>query len=421
MPVLIQRIADLIVRHLREELNSQEDAELQRWVGASVENRNLFERLTHEKLLQEELIEFHESRKDVWKKIDESISAKPVIMRSRKSRNYLAAASVVVLIAAGIFLWIQYQGNKSVIAKTPGPDQQIIQDVAPGGDRAVLTLSDGSIISLDSAQNGMLARQGNFSIVKAENGKIVYDGQQPAFTNDNSSLTYNTVRTPKGGQYHITLPDGSNVWLNAASSIRYPTSFKSHERRVEITGEVYFEISPLLTSPSGGGGKSKIPFIVTTISASGKTSEIEVLGTHFNVNAYADEMSINTTLLEGSVRITTISQSEGQPGKRSFILKPGQQSQVSKEDKIFVVNEINTEDVVAWKNGMFQFGSVDIETIMRQVTRWYNIDVEYRGAKPVDKFRGAINRNVNLSELLKILELSEVHFKLEGRKLIVMP
>ena len=423
MPVLIQRIAALIIKHLRGELTSEENTELQEWIEASAENRDLFNRLSNEDTFKQDIIEFHESKLNTWNKIDTAISEVPVVtMKPNRRRNYLAAASVIVLLSAGAWLWFQYS-NKSFIAKTPGPnqDKNIVQDVAPGGDRAVLKLSDGSIIYLDSVQNGILAKQGNISIVKTGSGEIKYSESvagNPALAEqalESGLPNNNIVTTPKGGQYQITLPDGSKVWLNAASSIKYPTSFNSHERRVEITGEAYFEINPLPASPPAGGGgvKGKIPFIVKTITPSGKESEIEVLGTHFNVNAYDDEGSVKTTLLEGKVRVSL----DGQ----SSILKPGQQAQISNQNKIRITNGVNIEDVVAGKKGMFQFSSVDIETIMRQVARWYDITIEYPAGKPTDKFIGGISRNVNLSQLLKILELSEVHFKLEGKKLIVMP
>lgn len=428
MPILIQRIAALIVRRLQGDLTPAEESELQEWIQGSDENRELFARLTNDQTLQQELIEFYESKENVWNKIEAGISNTPVVpiqAKKRRNINILVAASIVLALSAGAFLWFQYS-EKPIIAKTPAPNQQnIIKDVAPGGDRAVLTLSDGSIIYLDSVQNGILAKQGNINVIKTSKGEIKYS--ELGNRNLESVVAYNTVTTPKGGQYQIALPDGSKVWLNAASSIKYPTSFNSHERRVVITGEAYFEIAHI-NSPKetdsrqrvGDGGASAIPFIVKTIAPSGKETEVEVLGTHFNVNAYTDESSVNTTLLEGSVRISIAGQSS--------ILKPGQQSQVGSENKIRVTNEVDLDDVVAWKNGMFQFTSVDIETIMRQVSRWYDIAVEYKGTIPAEKYRGGISRNVNLSQFLKILESSGVHYSIapgdaygKGRKLILMP
>jgi len=269
-------------------------------------------------------------------------------------------------------------------------------DFLPGKNTAILTLADGSTIVLDSAKNGALTSQGNTKVIKLNNGQLAYSSS--GATNE---VLYNTMSTPRGGQYKLVLSDGSKVWLNAASSIHYPTSFPGNERKVEITGEAYFEVAH----------DAKKPFKVSV-----NNMEVQVLGTHFNVNAYRDERTINTTLLEGSVKVTK--------GSSMSILKPGQQAiiqQAGDDKKITVENNIDVEAVIAWKNGYFSFTNADMTAVMRQISRWYDVDIVYEGKIPDRKFGGEISRNLNASQALKILQASKVHFRIEGKKIIVLP
>ena len=302
------------------------------------------------------------------------------------------AASVIGLLLISVFLLNDKIGKKET-AKAETNHQRFKNDVSPGGDKATLTLADGSTILLDEAQNGTIAQQGNSKIIKLD-GKLSYDP-----TNKNSrEIVYNTISTPKGGQYQLELPDGSQVWLNATSSIHFPTSFTGTERRIEITGEAYFEIAK----------NPNMPFIVTV-----SNSEVQVLGTHFNINAYNDEDNVKTTLLEGSVRFVN----DGSVN----ILKPGQQAQLTKEGTTKVVSDVNVDNVVAWKNGMFDFENASIETVMRQLSRWYDVEIEYKG-KTDDLFIAEMRRNIKLSDALKALELTgKVKFDIQDKKIIVMP
>jgi ferric-dicitrate binding protein FerR (iron transport regulator) len=280
-------------------------------------------------------------------------------------------------------------------------------DALPGGNKAMLTLNDGSVIVLDSAKNGMLGEQGNAQVLKKD-GMLEYKkgNAQKAIGNTQLSapVSYNTLSTPRGGQYQLVLPDGSKVWLNAASSIRFPTAFTGNEREVELTGEAYFEI----TSHQLQSGK-KMPFKVLVLSAGtdGLNAAIEVLGTHFNVNAYKDEETIRTTLLEGKVKVAL------RGVDKEAMLNPGEQAIMSMRT-IKTVHDIDTEEAVAWKNGLFFFDNVDIQTIMRQLSRWYKVSVVYNGKIPNRRFTGQVSRNANLSQVLKILELSKIHFTIEG-------
>jgi ferric-dicitrate binding protein FerR (iron transport regulator) len=211
-------------------------------------------------------------------------------------------------------------------------------------------------------------------------------------------------------EMELILPDGSKVWLNAASSIRYPTAFTANERKVEITGEVYFEIEPLAPK----GGKGKVPFIVKINTPSGVSGQVEVLGTHFNVNAYSDEPAMATTLLEGKVKVSSLVNGQ------SSILKPGEQAVLTHNSQLTIHNNVDMDLAVAWKNGLTAFKSADIKSIMRQVARWYNVEVVYEGTTPQRTFTGGVSRDAKLSELLHLLEVSKVHFRIEGNKVILM-
>jgi ferric-dicitrate binding protein FerR (iron transport regulator) len=328
------------------------------------------------------------------KAIHEKINAAPAKSKTPaiSLRKIAIAASFTGLILIATFLLINKTGTNEV-AKAQANEHRFKDDVSPGGDKAVLTLADGSNIVLDEAQNGTLAQQGNAKIIKLD-GKLSYD----LTNNDPKEVVYNTISTPKGGQYQLELPDGSRVWLNASSSIHFPTSFTEKERRVEITGEAYFEVAKNLVKP----------FIVGV-----NNSEVQVVGTHFNINSYNDEEDVKTTLLEGAVRFVN--------GATTSMLKPGQQSRLAKNGSIKVESDVDVEKVVAWKNGLFDFENAGIETVMRQLSRWYDVEVEYNG-KPDDLFIAEMHRNIKLSDALKALELTgKVRFDIEGKKIIVMP
>jgi len=302
------------------------------------------------------------------------------------------AASVIGLLLLSTFLLYNRNISKETV-NAEASEKRFRNDVLPGSDKATLTLADGSTVVLDDAKNGTLAQQGSSKVIKV-GGKLMYD---PA-NNNSKEIVYNTISTPNGGQYQLELPDGSLVWLNATSSIHFPTSFAGKERRVEITGEAYFEIAK----------NRDMPFVVSVNGA-----EVQVVGTHFNVNAYNDEDNVKTTLLEGSVKFVN-------DGNIS-ILKPGQQAQLTNERTTKVVSNVDVDEVIAWKNGMFDFENAGIETVMRQLSRWYDVEIEYQG-KTDDLFIAEMRRNIKLSDALKALELTgKVKFDIQGKKIIVMP
>lgn len=277
-------------------------------------------------------------------------------------------------------------------------------DIAPGNNKAILTLADGSKISLDDAATGFVASQGNTSITKTEDGQIVYKKNEQGLGSMSGRLaanTVNTIQTPKGGRYTISLPDGSKVWLNSASRLSYPTAFTGSERKVKLIGEAYFEIAK----------NKKVPFRVES-----NNQIVEVLGTHFNINSYENEAYIKTTLLEGSVRIILNS------AKSSFsdteLLKPGEQSLTNSLQSTIRVENTDTEKAVAWKNGYFKFKNTPIEEIMREIERWYDVELVYDGKMPADELTGFISNQVKISSVLNILEQSGgIKFTVKGRKI----
>ncbi|RFZ85283.1 FecR family protein [Mucilaginibacter terrenus] len=301
------------------------------------------------------------------------------------------AAMLIVCAGAAVFQQIKKRPAKQqVVARAKRP----AHDALPGGNKAVLTLANGQTIVLDDAQNGTLAKQGATIIKKAADGQLVYNAAAAAETSDARAM--NTIATPRGGQYQIILPDGSKVWLNAASSISFPAHFTGSSREVTITGEAYFEVT-----------KNKaMPFRVKTNEA-----KIEVLGTHFNVMAYDDENVMKTTLLEGAVNISS--------GNFSAALKPGQQAQIHRSGQNRVVDDVDVDDETAWKNGIFQFRDAGIDVILRQASRWYDVDVTYKGKVPQREFTGHLSRNVRASELLKMLKYTGVNVEIEGTTIIV--
>lgn len=306
-------------------------------------------------------------------------------------KRFIAAA--VLLIVAGTGVWLltgrmgQQQTSYQHIETPAGPD------ILPGTNGAILTLGNGRRIVLDSAGSGVLATEGGTEVVQGESG-VKYHGHETHI----QETIYNTVQTPRGRQFRLVLADGTAVWLNAASSIRFPTAFHGRERRVEISGEAYFEVAKQAGSS----------FVVAC-----RGMEVRVLGTHFNLQAYEDEATMETTLLEGSVKVAAAGQER--------MLKPGEQSLVSEGGEIKIQHEVNTDAIMAWKNGYFSFDQTNLYAVMRQLARWYDVEIEYEGRIPDRRFGGEISRNSKASEVLRILEESSVHFRIEDKKIIVMP
>ncbi len=400
------RIKYLLTQYATGKASEKEVNEFFRWIGKPENDEDLSRFLTT-------MLESTEPDKNYdkakWEGMIQQImissgnNTKTAKYKDRKVKTLkwfrtTAAVFVAVLLAISTYWFVSQQTGKTEIADI---SVRYKNDVSPGTNKAILTFGDRSTVLLDDVEEGLLKKQGNVEVIKLGNGKVSYKSntQAPA------QVMFNTIKTPKGGQYEVVLPDGSQVWLNATSSLKFPTSFTGKQREVTLIGEAYFEVAK----------NPQKPFIVHVAfpeSTQRNDAFIEVLGTHFNVMAYANEKTINTTLLEGSVQVAA---SNG----KSVKINPGEQAQLRPNNTIAVVPDDG--QATAWKDGFFLFKSVDIHTIMRQVSRWYDVDVTYEAQPTADKFTGSISRSANLSQLLQILELSEVHFKIEGRMLTVMP
>jgi transmembrane sensor len=312
-----------------------------------------------------------------------------LVERPRQNKRlwvrWVAAASVILIIATASFLYLNNKKSDQQLAEHTGAG------ILPGHDGAILTLADGQKILLDSLGNGRIAEQGKTTVL-VNNGQLVYD-----VAGENKEVLYNTMSTPKGRQYRLLLPDGTKVWLNAASSITYPAAFAGNERTVTIHGEAYFEVAK---------DKSR-PF---RVNVNGR-SEIEVLGTHFNVNAYDDEETIKTTLLEGSIRLTR--------NAERVTLKPAQQAVSSIHSPLTIDRSPDLDQVMAWKEGYFNFDNASIQSVMKQIARWYDVEVVYEGAVPTDRLLGELPMDARIEQVLQALQEIEVHFRIEGRKIIV--
>lgn len=302
-------------------------------------------------------------------------------VRRIRFRRWVAAAALIAAVATGALLVLR-PGPKPV---TP---PAAVADIQPGRQGAVLTLADGRTMVLDSLQQGLVATQHGTNLTLRE-GQLVYDAGGAA------TAGLNSMSVPRGRQFQLVLPDGTKVWLNSASTLRYPTAFTGSERKVSITGEAYFEVAK----------NAAMPFRVDVNG----TAAIEVLGTRFNVNAYTDEGSIRTTLLEGSVRVNG-----------AYVLKPGQQASITGKE-VKIAEQADLEQAVAWKNGLFNFTDAEMHQVMRQLERWYDIEVEFRGNVQPREFQGKMQRSLSLSQVLEGLSEMGVHFTIEGRKLIVQP
>jgi len=315
---------------------------------------------------------------------------------------WLRVAASVAGFLLLIWGWYRYQYRPDTKIAVTRQEQPAA--IIPGGNKAILTLGNGERINLTDVRDGELTRQAGIKIVKQSDGQLVYMlGASSPANPDNAAVVFNTLEVPRGGQYQVRLPDGTKVWLNSSSTLHYPPVFGKDERRVELSGEAYFEVAKKVDG-------LRVPFIVVT-----ENQEVEVLGTHFNVHAYPDEDKASTTLLEGSVKVKVRNTSY------TGLLRPGQQAQVHSLKPV-QIRQITNDDVIAWKNGYFAFEDADLHVIMDNLARWYDVDIVYKGMVTPQKFGGAFPRTATLSDLLKYLEAyGGIHFKIVGRKIIVSP
>lgn len=325
--------------------------------------------------------------------IKEQAGGKTLPEIHRRKRLYKwssVAAAAIIIFAMGT--WVFQHQNPSFQAENKQSNVKI--DLPPGREAATLTLADGSLIDLDSTQNGEVTTQGKTVICK-QGGQVAYI---PPAGKEKLPVLYNTITTSRGNLYQLVLSDSTRVWLNSASSLHYPAAFSGEARLVELTGEAYFEVAKNTT----------MPFLVRVNGI-----EVEVLGTHFNISAYADEDAVKTTLLEGSVKVRN--------GEGSVLIKPGEQAAIRNNETVITINEADIDKVTAWQKGFFEFDNAELPAIMRQISRWYNVDIRYEGQPGDKKFGGRISKKLNLGNILTLLEANGVQFALEGTTLIVTP
>jgi transmembrane sensor len=396
---------DLIVlKYVRDRsLSLDEAARLREWLAVSDDRLALIERMmTDPDWVQSELRRMEQVNTErIWTKVETRLKPTPSIPLTHTKRrwwNYTAAASVIgIACAGGAWLWLSRNHPTPTLVTTPAV---VAADIKPGGNKAVLTLADGRKIDLGTAANGLVADQGNTKVAKLSDGQLVYKKEK---TTDNrpAPMAYNILTTPRKGQFTLLLPDGTRVWINNASTIRYPVAFTGPDRTVELTGEAYFEVAM----------DAAHPFHVKVVNG----TDVQVLGTSFNIMAYTDEPTERTTLIDGRVRVTENNQ--------STVLKPAEQAALDAHGTLKVIPDVNVQEVIAWKNGYFHFDHTNFQATMRQLARWYDIDVVYQNQLSNQEFQGQgrIQRDLLLSDVLKGLENDQIHFKLEGRKLTVTP
>ncbi|MGN6421255.1 MAG: FecR family protein [Pseudobacter sp.] len=334
--------------------------------------------------------------KEIWEKLHQhpETSPAPVITSSFKRNWWKYASAAAIFIAAGLGIYRFVISNSAqTIAEQPSGSVLSSTEIQPGGNKAMLTLADGSVVALNDAQDGVLATQGGVNVVKLNNGELSYQ----ADNKQANEVLFNTIATPRGGKYRLTLPDGSKVWLNAESSLRYPTAFTGKTRGVVLKGEAYFEVT----------SNAAQPFLVEV-----KDLKVDVLGTRFNIMAYENETITATTLVDGAVRVSAAS--------RQLLLKPGQQALQGEHGSMKMVNDADIQQALAWKNDYFQFNADRFDQLMRQIERWYDVSVKFEGAVPERKFGGKISRLSPLNDVLRILELSDVKFRVEGKTITVI-
>jgi ferric-dicitrate binding protein FerR (iron transport regulator) len=398
----VERIAELNLKYVQGTISPEEMAELEAWNDQSPENRERFIQRINDLNILTNLALFQEAedhKAEAMAGVDlagmEFSAAKPrprIVQISTKWWRVSAAAVFVVLVSVVCYRLLNDRApvsNKIAVERPVQPN-----DLLPGKDRATLTLGSGQVIDLENAANAQVAMQGAVRITKNAGGLLAYKNTANVAP---AEVSYNTLTTPKAGQFQIDLPDGTHVWLNNASSLRYPTVFTGSSREVELQGEAFFQVVH----------DARKPFHVRVGGV-----EIQDIGTSFNIMAYPDEQSIQTTLVDGSVKISN-------KQNALTLSSSGQQARVEGE-AIVVRQHANIGQVTAWKNGNFQFENADIRAVLRQISRWYDVsEVVYEGKQTTHSFSGVIPRDYNASDVLKILELSDVHFKIEGKKIIV--
>lgn len=381
-----ERAEELIRKYLAGTATPEEEALLESWYIAEAQSQPDVAGEPRYPEIEAEILESLRAEQRDLLKPDQRTAKSPIRLWPR-----IAAAAVVLILLSAGALFIVRKVPTEPVAQL----QQPKNDILPAGTRATLTLIDGRTIALDSTARHLLARQAN-AAVSSLDGQLIYSTNESDRTGSPGSTAYNTLTTRPGEHYSLLLPDGTKVWLNAASSVIYPVVFNGNERKVTVTGEVYFEIVH----------NARQPFKIAV-----RNELVQDIGTHLNINAYDDESTINTTLLEGRIKVSK--------GLVSAILAPGQQAMIGPDDSSFQLRQVSADEAIAWKNGYFYFNRADIQTVMRQLARWYNVQVVYKGEISRKTFKGKVYRNINASEALQILSYFGAHFQIDDRTITV--
>ncbi|MDI3320870.1 DUF4974 domain-containing protein [Pinibacter sp. MAH-24] len=386
----------LLTRYLDNECTPEELSEIMNYLSKE-ESDTLLQSVLRDNIAEGPLSSESIAEKASGRILNElmvTVEVAPVVPFYKRTKYYKVAAAMIAIVVSILYTIGFRQKEQTKIVAQTGYCNRFKNDVAPGSNKATLILGDGSAIDLDNANNGTLTKQGGVEVVKS--------GDKLSYKTSNSitdEIVYNTIVTPRGGQYQLQLPDGTKVWLNAATKLKFPAAFVGKERHVEIEGEAYFEVAQNISKPFTVGVHN---------------GEVQVLGTNFNIMAYREEAAINTTLLQGSVKFRTATDSS--------MLRPGQQSQLCNDGKIKINKSADVDAVMAWKNGAINFCNADLKTVMRQLSRWYDVDIDYQNTSFNLHFVGELPRSLSLIEVLKALELTgNLHFGIEGKKIVVLP
>ncbi|TCC97909.1 FecR family protein [Pedobacter hiemivivus] len=374
--------SELIIKFLKNELSDKEKAEFELWLKASPENNSLVESFRNTEHVQQEVnyLDAADVNKG-WEEVSKQISQTPIKRLAwTKIMRYSTAAILIISVGIGVYIYNAQLKSKGIneIAR--------VHDIMPGSKKAVLELADGSVVDLSDA-NLRLAAEDSNAAIGVKNGVLAFSAKRK------TGNGYNVLRTPKAGEYKMILSDGTQVWLNAASSLRFPTNFNNHERRVELTGEAYFEVAH----------NKALPFIVSF-----NKTEVEVLGTHFNISSY--QTYSKTTLIEGAIKVSE--------GTNQRLIKPGEQAFTY--DGHLTVHAVDTYKSIAWKEGVFYFKDDRIKDILDQVSRWYDVDIVYNGEPNRKRYSGTIRRQATLSQVLEMLKtVSNTEYNLKDKTVTV--
>ena len=389
-----ERLKVLFQQYLNDNLSPKDLEELQRTIQDG-RNDELLDELLKNAFTEPAFADVEdELRQSVFDAIQTKINrpkndeVENIHLKRRMPYRWLAGVAALLVIAISVGLFFQ----KKNVEKPE--NTYVAYSIKPGGNKATLTLANGKKLILTDSLEGQLANEAGVKISKTKKGEIIYTAT--AGNDKGNKLQYNILSTKNGEQFQIILPDGTHVWLDAASSLKYPVTFIGNERKVELTGQGYFEVSH----------NAAKPFIVKT-----SQTEVQVLGTHFNVSAFDDEQDTKTTLLEGAVRIKSY--------KAAVLLKPGEQAVLNTSRQLIVSDDIDVNREIAWKNGLFDFKKAGVEEIMLKVSRWYDINVKYEGAIPETRLTGKISRNVDIKGLLSILQFEGIKWRIQGRTVII--